>query len=83
MYRAVDQHGQFMDVLVSKHRDIVLARKFFTMSLTAHRTPPEIITDRAAGPANVIDELIPAAFYDTGARPTTAGSSPGYSRCAG
>ena len=66
VYRAVDQHGQVIDVLVSRHRDIASARKFFTMSLRAHRTPTEVITDRAAALANVIDELIPAAFHNTG-----------------
>jgi transposase-like protein len=64
--RAVDQHGQVSDVLVSRHRDIASARKFFTMPLRAHRTPTEVITDRAAAWANGIDELIPAAFHNTG-----------------
>jgi len=63
---AVDHHGQVIDVLVSRHRDIASARKFFTMSLRVHRTPTEVITDRAAALANVIDELIPAAFHNTG-----------------
>jgi len=66
VYRAVDQHGQVIDILVSQHRDIASARRFFTASLRAHRTPTEIITDRATALANVIDELIPAAFHNTG-----------------
>ena len=66
VYRAVDQHGQVIDVLVSKHRDVPSARRFFTASLRAHRNPTEIITDRAAALASVIDELIPAAFHKTG-----------------
>ena len=66
VYRAVDQHGQVIDVLVSRHRDIASARRFFTMSPRAHRTQTEVITDRAAALANVIDELIPAAFHNTG-----------------
>jgi transposase-like protein len=65
VYRAVDQHGQVIDVLVSKHRDIASARRFFTTALAAHRSPVEVITDRAPALANVIDELIPAAFHDT------------------
>ena len=32
----------------------------------AHRSPVEEITDRAPALANVIDELIPAAFHNTG-----------------
>ena len=30
VYRAVDHHGQVIDVLVSEKRDIAAARKFFT-----------------------------------------------------
>ena len=36
-----------------------------TMSLRAHRIPTDVITDRAAALANVIDELIPAASHIT------------------
>ena len=67
VYRAVDQHGQVIDILVSKHRDIPSARRFFTMSLRAHRIPTEVITDRAPALANVIEDLIPSAFHNTGA----------------
>ena len=65
VYRAVDQHGQVIDVFISRRRDIVSARRFFTTSLTAHGEPAEVITDRAPALANVIDELIPAAFHNT------------------
>jgi transposase-like protein len=39
------------------------ARRFFTTSLTAHRVPVEVVTDRAPALAlaNVIEELMPAA----------------------
>ena len=66
VYRAIDQNGQVIDLFVSKHRDIASARKFLATSLLAHRIPTEVITDRAADLANVIDELIPAAFHNTG-----------------
>jgi transposase-like protein len=66
VYRAVDQHGQVIDVLVSRHRDIASARKFLTTSLLAHRAPAEVMTDRAPALANVIDELVPAACHNTG-----------------
>ena len=64
-YRAVDQHGQVIDGAVSRHRDIASARLFFTASLTAHGEPVEIVTDRAPALANVIEDLIPAAFHNT------------------
>jgi IS6 family transposase len=66
VYRAVDPHGQVIDLLVSKRRDIASARRFFTTELAAHRPPVEVITDRAPALANVIEGLIPAAFHNTG-----------------
>ena len=66
VYRAVDQHGQVIDVFVSRRRDIASARRFFTLALAAHRPPVEVITDRAPALANVIEELIPTAFHNTG-----------------
>ena len=36
VYRAVDQHGQVIDVLVSQRRDIAAARRFFTAAIDAH-----------------------------------------------
>ena len=45
--RAVEQHGQVLDVFVSRHADIALAGWFFTASLRAHRTPTEVATSRA------------------------------------
>jgi len=65
VYRAVDQHGQVIDVYVSERRDTAATRRFFTTALAAHRSPAEVITDRAQALANVIDELIPAAFHNT------------------
>jgi Transposase and inactivated derivatives len=36
VYRAVDQHGQIIDVLVSARRDLRAARRFFARALRAH-----------------------------------------------
>ena len=89
VYRAVDQHGQVIDVFVSPSRDIAAARRFFTSALTAHGEPVEVITDRAAALANVIADLIPAAVHNTGQYEnnrvewTMAGSSRGCDRCGG
>jgi transposase-like protein len=66
VYRAVDQHGQVIDVYVSKRRHIASARRFFATALAANGAPSEVVTDRAPALANVIEELIPAAFHDTG-----------------
>ena len=66
VYRAVDQHGQVIDVYVSQRRDIASARRFFDTALTAHGEPSEVITDSAPALANVIEDLIPAALHNTG-----------------
>src|SRR4030095_686467 len=48
VYRAVDQHGQVIDVLVSAHRDADAARRFFHRALTVLKvTPREVVTDAA------------------------------------
>ena len=65
VYRAVDQHGQVIDVLVSKRRDIAAARRFFIAAIDAHGEPG-VVTDRAAPLANVIAELMPQAMHNTG-----------------
>jgi IS6 family transposase len=66
VYRAVDQHGQVIDLFVSRRRDIASARRFFTTALAAHGSPAEAITDRAPALANVIEEQVPAAVHNTG-----------------
>ena len=65
VYRAVDQHGQVVDVYVSVRRDITAARKFFTAALSAHGEPDEVVTDLAHALAHVIEELLPDAFHNT------------------
>jgi hypothetical protein len=59
--RAVDQHGQVIDVLVCKGRDPCAARAFFTRALKAGPPPVEVSTDRAPVYPRVIDESVPAA----------------------
>ena len=62
----MDQHGQVIDVFVSQRRDIASARRFFTAALAAQRAPAEVITDQATSLANSIEELLLAAFHNTG-----------------
>jgi IS6 family transposase len=65
LYRAVDQHGQVIDVLVSQRRDAGAVRAFFTRALTAGPVPVEVTTDRAPVYPRVIDELMPRARHVT------------------
>ncbi|MHB8449919.1 MAG: IS6 family transposase [Mycobacteriales bacterium] len=63
LYRAVDQHGQVVDVLLSAHRDLAAARRFFTRALATGTVPVEVTTDRAPAYPRVLDELIPSAMH--------------------
>jgi transposase-like protein len=65
VYRAVDEHGQVIDVVVSVRRDIAAARRFFARMLAVREDPEKIGTDRAPALAAVIAELLPAAVHDT------------------
>jgi transposase-like protein len=48
VYRAVDEYGQVIDVLVSMRRDGDAARRFFQQALTTLKvTPSEVVTAAA------------------------------------
>ena len=63
LYRAVDQHGQVIDVLLSQRRDGTAARAFFTRALRFGPVPVEVTTDRAPVYPRVLDELVPGARH--------------------
>src|SRR5438477_3762510 len=63
LYRAVDQQGQLIDVLLSQHRNSASARAFFARVLRFGPTPVEVTTDRAPAYPRVIDEYIPSARH--------------------
>jgi transposase, IS6 family len=63
LYRAIDQYGQVIDVLVSEKRDLAATRRFFTRALEHGSHPTEVSTDRAPAYPRVLDELLPAAYH--------------------
>ena len=63
LYRAIDQHGQVIDVLASPKRDLAATRRFFARALNAARRPTEVTTDRAPAYPRVLDELVPEAWH--------------------
>jgi transposase-like protein len=64
VYRAIDQYGQAIDVLMSARRDADAARRFFRRALSALKvTPTEVVTDAAAVYPGVLDELMPSAWH--------------------
>lgn len=65
VYRAIDQHGQVIDVYVSKRRDAHAARRFFTNAIAGHGEPREVVTDRAPALFGVVDDVLPASHHET------------------
>jgi len=66
VYRAVDQFGQVVDVLVAAKRDMRAARRFFERAVgTTKVTPGEVTTDQAPVYPAVLEELLPAARHRT------------------
>jgi transposase, IS6 family len=66
VYRAIDQFGQVIDVLVSPRRDAAAARWFFKRRSARRRSPPvEVITDQRGTYPIVLEELLPAAWHRT------------------
>ena len=65
LYRAVDQYGQVIDVLLSEQRDTAAARRFFTRALRHGPAPVAVTTDNAGPYLRVLDDLIPAAAHVT------------------
>jgi transposase-like protein len=66
VYRAIDQFGQVIDLLVSPRRDATAARQFFERAIGATKvTPVEVTTDKASVYPGVLEELLPAAWHRT------------------
>jgi transposase-like protein len=66
LYRAIDQFGQVIDVVVSPRRDANAAHQFFERAVSTTRIrPTEVITDRAPTYSVVLDGLLPASWHRT------------------
>ena len=63
LYRAVDQYGQVIDILLSERRDLAAAQRFVTRARCAGTVPAEVTTDRAPAFPRVLDALIPSALH--------------------
>jgi transposase-like protein len=64
VYRAIDQYGQVIDVLVSARRDAATARRFFQRALSSLKgSPVEVVTDAAPIYPAVLEELVPVAWH--------------------
>ena len=65
VYRAVDQHGQVIDILVSARRDGAAARRFFQRVLGEHARPEQVTTDKAKALIGAVEDVFPEAEHDT------------------
>jgi IS6 family transposase len=65
LYRAIDQHGQVIDVWLSRSRDLAAARGFFNRALACGVVPVGVTTDRAQAHPRIVDEFVPGALHVT------------------
>jgi putative transposase len=81
LWRAVDQDGNVLDILVQNRRDKAAARRFFRRLLTKTRTVPRvIITDKLRSYKAAHREVMPSVEHRShkglNNRPKTATSPP-------
>ena len=65
LYRAIDQFGQVMDVLVAEKRDMAATRRFFTPRTRARPVPDRGHHRPSPAYPRVLDQLVPAACHVT------------------
>jgi putative transposase len=64
LWRAVDQHGKVLDIVVGSRRNAVAARKFFRRLLKGLRyVPGVIVTDKLANYQVAHQELLPSVQH--------------------
>jgi transposase-like protein len=57
LYRAVDRTGQTVDFLLSEHRDIVAAKRFFARAIEKHGVTEKITLDGYAASHEAVAKL--------------------------
>jgi transposase-like protein len=57
LYRAVDKQGNTVDFLLSEHKDIEAAKRFFTQAINKHGAPEKITIDGYAATHTAVREL--------------------------
>jgi transposase-like protein len=64
LYRAIDEHGQVVDVLLRTHRDLDSARACFVLAVYRRRgAPEEVITDKHPAYVRAIRDGVPGATH--------------------
>jgi transposase-like protein len=63
-FRAIDEHGQIVDVLFSDHRDAASARAFFEQALPSTKVAPtRVITDKATCHLSALRTALPGVKH--------------------
>jgi hypothetical protein len=96
LYRAIDEHGQVMDVLLRARRDLDSTRAFFVLAPYRRRAAPEkVITDKHPAYERAVRDEVPGHSIGRAACTARTGRTPrrsrgptsrrrtGYARCAG
>src|SRR4051812_24294978 len=61
LWRAVDQHGNVLDILVQSRRDTAAARRFFSRLLKTRRAVPRgVVTDKLRSYGAAHREVMPS-----------------------
>ncbi len=64
LYRAIDEHGQIVDVYLSDRRDAAAARTFFQQAIaTSNVTPTQVTTDKAKSYPKALHAVLPAVEH--------------------
>ena len=63
-WRAVDEHGFVLDILLQRHRDTDAAKTFLTRLLSEYDVPDRICTDKLANYGAAIREVASLAKAD-------------------
>lgn len=59
LWRAVDQHGNTLDILVTRARDKRSAKRFLRKLLRSHPKPRVVVTDKLCSYGAALKELLP------------------------
>jgi putative transposase len=64
LYRAVDRFGQTVDFLLTAHRDLAAARRFFERAIDLHGDPESITIDKSGANTAAVRSLIADSGLD-------------------
>ena len=64
LYRAIDQHGQVVDVLLREHRDLASAEAFFGRAIiTSGKVPAQVVSDHHQPYVKAVQRTAPRARH--------------------